>query len=79
MSQSSELAATSELVGTEGTQEGKKKNTCHVSATRLQSLPKVHPQDIKSIGHWPQIAEGHFKGVISVSPDPCHFSCVETC
>ena len=34
----------------------RKKNTCHVAATRLQSLPTVSPKgahDVKDIGYWP--------------------------
>ena len=74
MSQSSEIAATTEsdLVSPEGTQKGK--NTCHLAAIRLQSLPTVSPeeaQDVKT-GFWPQIVEMHIKEIISVSPDSCH-------
>ena len=59
-----------ELVSPEQTQEGK--NTCHPAAIRLQPLPTVsqeEAQDMKSTGFWPQIAEVHIKGMISVSPD----------
>ena len=28
-------------------------------------------QDAKNTGYWPQIAEMHMKGMISVSPDAC--------
>ena len=41
---------------------------------RLQSLSMVSPeetQDVKIQGYWPQIAEAHIKGMISVSPDYC--------
>ena len=79
MSKSSEIAATTEsdLVSPEGTQKGK--NTCHLAAIRLQSLPTVSPeeaQDVKT-GFWPQIVEMHIKEIISVSPDPCNFPYIE--
>ena len=72
MSGSSAIAATleGELVSPEETQEGK--NTCPLAAIRLQPLPIVsgeEVQDVKSTGFWPQIAEVHIKGMISVSPD----------
>ena len=28
-------------------------------------------QDVKTLGHWPQIAELPVKGMISVDPDSC--------
>ena len=34
-------------------------------------------QDVKT-GYWPQIAEVHIKGMISVSPDSCIFPVIET-
>jgi len=39
------------------------------------SYPKVSPkaaQDVKNTRYWPQIAEIHMKGMISVSPDSSH-------
>ena len=48
MSKSPAIAAImdSELVSPEGTQEGK--NTCHLAAIRLQPLPMVSPQHVKT-------------------------------
>jgi len=71
MSQSSAIAATSELVSPEGTQEGTK-NTCHLAAIGLQSFVMVSPQDVKSTGYLLQRAEMLLKGRISVSPAPCN-------
>ena len=74
MSQSSAIAATTELMSSEGTQEGNK--VCHLSAIRLLPLPKVspeEPQDVKSTGYWPQIAGMPIKGMISEIPDPSIF------
>ena len=75
MSQSSEIAATteSELVSPEGTQEGK--NTCHLAAIRLPSLPMVSPEKAQGVktGFWPQIVEVCTKEIISVSPGSCNF------
>ena len=49
MSQSSEIAATTdgEPVSPEGTQEGK--NPCHLAANRLQPLPMVSPKEIQDV------------------------------
>ena len=48
MAQTPEIAAAmqGELVSPEGTQEGK--NTCHLAAIRLQPLPMVSPQHVKT-------------------------------
>ena len=58
-----------ELVSPEGTQEGK--NSCHLAAIRLQPIPTVSPEETQDLkmGLWPQIAEMHIKGMISVSSD----------
>ena len=77
MSQSSAIVATTygELVSL---RKLKEKNICHQAAIRLQPLPMVSPketQDVKT--HWPQIAEVHIKGMISVSPDSCIFPYLE--
>ena len=70
MSQSAAIAALCCVtVSPEGTQEGK--NTCHLAAIRLQPLPMVSPEETPR--YWPQIAEVHIKGMISVSPDSCIF------
>ena len=73
MSQSSAMTALQcELVSLEGTQ--KEKSACHLAATRLQPLLLVSPkeaQDVKSTEYWPQIAETHIKGIISVSSGSC--------
>ena len=62
MSQSSATADTTkgELVSPEGTQEGK--DTGHLAAIKLQSLPVVSPknsgcEEKNKTGKWPQIAE----------------------
>ena len=49
MSQSSEIVAPTEsdLVSSEGTQEGK--STCHLAAIRLQSLPTVSPEETQAV------------------------------
>ena len=49
MSQTLEIAATTngELVSTEGTRKGK--NTCHLAAIKLQALPKVSPEENQHI------------------------------
>lgn len=47
MSQSSELAATSELVGTEGTQEGKKKEYLPCISHQTAVTPKGAPSGYK--------------------------------
>ena len=74
MSQSSAITALQcELVSLERTQ--KEKNTCLLAAIRLQPLTEA--QDVKSTEYWPQIAETHIKGIISVSPDSCIFPYIE--
>ena len=69
MAQSSATAsiADGELVSPEGTQEGK--NTCHLAAVRPQPLQTVSPENSghEYRGNWPQIAEEHIKGMISVT------------
>ena len=69
MSQSSAIVATTgdEQVSPEGTQEGK--NTCHLAAVRPQPLHMVRPENSghEYRGNWPQIAEVHIKGMISVT------------
>ena len=79
MSQSSAITALQcELVSLERTQ--KEKNTCLLAAIRLQPLLLVsltEAQDVKSTEYWPQIAETHIKGIISVSPDSCIFPFIE--
>ena len=55
-------------------------NTCDLAGVGLQPLPTVSPngdQDVINTGYWPQIAETHIKGMISVSPDSCIFPYVE--
>ena len=49
MSQLSAITATpkGELVSPEGTQEGK--NTCHLAAIRLQTLPTVNPEETQNV------------------------------
>ena len=64
MSQSSVIVAIScgELVSPEGTQEGDKE--------QIAATPHYKPQGnsrYENTGPWPQIAEVHFKGIISVS------------
>ena len=59
---------------------GKEKNICDLSAIRLQPLPTESPEELrkwKIIGYWPQIAEMHMKGMISVSPDSWIFPYIE--
>ena len=75
MTQSTVITALqNELVNPKGTQEVK--NTCNLAACRLQSLPTVSPkeaQEVKNTGNWPQTAEMHPKGMISLRPDSCIF------
>ena len=49
MSQSSEIAVTTdgELVSPEETQEGK--NTCHLAVIRLYPLPAVSPEETQDV------------------------------
>ena len=73
-----DVTVISELMSLEGTQ--KEKSACHLAATRLQPLLMVsrkEAQDVKSTEYWPQIAETHIKGIISVSPDSCIFPYIE--
>ena len=35
-------------------------------------------QDMKNTEYWPQIAEVHIKGMISISPDSCIFPYMES-
>ena len=50
MSQSPAIEATTAgLVSPEGTQQGKKKNTCHLTAIRLQPLPVASPKEIQGV------------------------------
>ena len=69
MSQSSAIVATmdDEQMSPEGTQEGK--NTSHLAAIRPQPLQTVSPENSghENRGNWPQIAEVHIKGMISVT------------
>ena len=48
---------------------GKEKNTCHLAAIKMQPLSAVSPkevQEVKNRQYWPQIAEVHIKGMVSV-------------
>ena len=73
MSQSPEIAATmdGELVNSE------KKECLPSSSHQTAATPKGEPrgkevQDMKRV-YWPQTAEVHIKGMISVSPGSCIF------
>ena len=58
----------------------RKENTCDPGGIRLQSLHTVSPcgaQMWTSTGEQPRIAEGHMKGMISLSPDSCIFPYTE--
>ena len=79
MPQSSVTAATSK-VGWWALRELRKetKNTHHLAAVRHQTAvtPKGEPggnSGCENTGYWPQIAEVHIKGMISVSLDLCLF------
>ena len=55
-------------------------NTCPPGVIRLQPLPRVSTEELrmwKNPGYWPQIAEMHMKGMISVSPDSWIFPYIE--
>ena len=72
MLQSSVIAATynGETVSYEETKEGNKE--CLPSISH-QTAPDYEPwgnSGCENIGYWPQIAEVHIKGMISVGPDP---------
>ena len=81
MSQSSEIAVTTDgkLVSREETHEGK--SICHLAVIRLHPLPTVSPEETQhvKIESWPQTAEIHTKGMISVSPESCIFPHIEKC
>ena len=58
----------------------KERNTCPPGVIRLQPLPRVSTEELrmwKNPGYWPQIAEMHMKGMISVSPDSWIFPYIE--
>ena len=57
-------------------QELRKKNICSLAAIRLQTLPKVSPEERK-LRMLAQIGEVHMKGMISGSPDSCIFPYTE--
>ena len=53
----------------------RKNNACYLAALELQPLPTVSTKELRGCehtGYWPQIAEMHMKGMISVSPDSSH-------
>ena len=53
----------------------RKNNACYLAALELQPLPTVSTEELSGCehtGYWPQIAEMHMKGMISVSPDSGH-------
>ena len=56
--------------------ELRKKNTYCLAAITLQLQP-WGTQDVKR-GYWPQIAEVHWKGMISVNPDSCIFPFIKS-
>ena len=77
MSQSSAIAATS-TVSPEGTQEGNREylpSSSHQTAATLDGAASER----ENTRYWPQIAEVHIKGMMSVSPDSCIFPYVEKC
>ena len=76
MAQSPATAATmdGELVNPEGAQEAK--NTSHLVAITA-ATPYGEPWGYENTGCWPQIAEAHMKGMISVSPASCIFPYIE--
>ena len=51
----------------------KEKSVCHLAAITLQPFPTINLEERKhrmwEYRNWPQIAEEHMKGMISVSPD----------
>ena len=63
MSQSSVIAATSEQVRPEGTQEGKK-GYLPSSSHQTAVIPDGEPLGWESTGHWPQITKAYIKGII---------------
>ena len=81
VSQSSEIAATTEreLVSPERTQEGK--NTCHLAAVILPSLRTVSPEKARGVntGLWPQRVEVCSREITSVSPGSYNFPYIPIC
>ena len=74
MSQSSRIAA----LRWEPRKFRAEKNTWHLAAVRLQPLPVASPEETQDVsGYWPQMAEVHIKGMISVSPDSCILPYIE--
>ena len=65
--------------------EPRKNNACYLTAVELLPQAATTPygeQGTKNMsnqtaGCWPQIAEMHVKGMISVSPDSCIFPYIE--
>ena len=58
----------------------KKTNTYDLAVIRLLATPYGElrgSQDVKNTGYWPQIAEMHMKGMISVIPDSCILPYIE--
>ena len=80
MSQSSAIAATAsgELVSPEETQEGKVylPSSSHQTAATPYGEPWGN-SGWENTGYWPQLAEVHIKGMISVSPDSSIFPYIE--
>ena len=74
MSQSSMIAA----LQCEPRKLRTEKDTCRLAAIRLQPLPVVSPEETQDVSrYWPQIAEVHIKGIISVSQDSCILPYIE--
>ena len=77
------MAATSlgEPVIPEGTQEGNKDyltSSSHQAAATPEAELRGN-SGCEITGYWPQIAEVHIRGMISVNPDSCILSCIEKC
>ena len=71
------------MVSPEGTQDGGKWAACcqvHLAVSHC-SHPDGVPEEAQEeqAGCWPQIAEVHNKGVISVNSASCIFPCLEKC
>ena len=53
-----------------------------LSSHQTAATPSGEPwgnSGCKNTGHWPQIAEVHIKGMISVNPNSCSFLYIEKC
>ena len=58
----------------------KKKNTCYLASLQTTVTPHDEPWDnsgCENTTYWPQEAEVHIKGMISVSPNSCIFPYTE--